>query len=576
MKLDFRKRIVLYLVLLMAVMLLLTGILLMTETFAGYNQLSLDRQDDRLKEMAYAIDDSMTWQLNNVQKDMEYVVGRRGFAEAERQWLEQSSTERLEYRMEECLVNGNPIIESMLAMYENEILVSTNGRKDYRFLPGTGENIVPCYDSDGEMYLALLKDTAALRYVALVDLQNWYNMQSSLYMGNNLLLLLGGDESVLMHTWLGERRVDAVTALNEENCDFRAVQQMLASRHAGSEQMVSYDLQYPGEEKIHEMRMITIPQEQGSNGCFLVGLTSDYDEIIEPMHSSVLQMLSYGGLAGLGVMVLIILSIRLVWEKRHTDRELERLRQRNAETQRLLETTKELAHHQRLETIGTMTSSIAHEFNNLLTPIMGYSILTLEALPEEYGELTDNVAEIYEASRKAKMMISRLNELSRKNAEENDVRLQLDELVDKMLHVAAPAQPSHVNTVVLPCEASCEISGNEMQLSQMLLNLILNAYHAMEKAGGTLTVSFARETDGVVLRIRDTGVGIDQQVLPHIFDAFFTTKETGKGTGLGLAIVRQVADNHHIRIQVESESGRGTVFTLRFPAANILWNNDVT
>lgn len=576
MKLDFRKRIVLYLVLLMAVMLLLTGILLMTETFAGYNQLSLDRQDDRLKELAHAIDDSMTWQLNNVQKDMEYVVGRRGFAEAERQWLEKSSTERLEYRMEECLVNGNPIIESMLAMYENEILVSTNGRKDYRFLPGMEEHMVLCCDSEGEIYLALLKDTAALRYVALIDLQNWYSMQSSLYMGNNLLLLLGGDESILMHTWLGERRVDAVTALNEENCDFRAVQQMLASRHAGSEQMVSYDLQYPGEEKIHEMRMITIPQKLGSNGHFVVGLTSDYDEIIEPMHSSVLQILSYGGLAVLGVMVLIILSIRLVWEKRHTDRELERLRQRNAETQRLLETTKELAHHQRLETIGTMTSSIAHEFNNLLTPIMGYSILTLEALPEEYGELTDNVAEIYEASRKAKMMISRLNALSRKNAEENDVRLQLDELVDKMLHVAAPAQPSHVNTVVLPCEASCEISGNEMQLSQMLLNLILNAYHAMEKAGGTLTVSFARETDGVVLRIRDTGVGIDQQVLPHIFDAFFTTKETGKGTGLGLAIVRQVADNHHIRIQVESESGRGTVFTLRFPAANILWNNDIT
>ena len=110
MKLDFRKRIVLYLVLLMAVMLLLTGILLMTETFAGYNQLSLDRQDDHLKKMAHAIDDSMTWQLNNVQSDLEYAVGRRAFAEAEKQWLEQSSTERLEYRMEECLVNGNPLL----------------------------------------------------------------------------------------------------------------------------------------------------------------------------------------------------------------------------------------------------------------------------------------------------------------------------------------------------------------------------------------------------------------------------------------------------------------------------------
>ena len=96
MKLDFRKRIVLHAALLMAVLLMMAGVLLMVETFARYNQLALDRQDDHLKKMAHAIDDSMTWQLNNVQSDLEYAVGRRAFAEAEKQWLEQSSTERLE------------------------------------------------------------------------------------------------------------------------------------------------------------------------------------------------------------------------------------------------------------------------------------------------------------------------------------------------------------------------------------------------------------------------------------------------------------------------------------------------
>ena len=74
----------------------------------------------------------------------------------------------------------------------------------------------------------------------------------------------------------------------------------------------------------------------------------------------------------------------------------------------------ELAHHQRLETIGTLTSSISHEFNNLLTPIMGYSLLTLENLPDEENELYDYVLEIYNASQKAKTIISRLSDLSRK------------------------------------------------------------------------------------------------------------------------------------------------------------------
>ena len=111
------------------------------------------------------------------------------------------------------------------------------------------------------------------------------------------------------------------------------------------------------------------------------------------------------------------------------------------------------------------------------------------------------------------------------------------------------------------------VSGNETQLAQLMLNLILNAYHAMEGAGGTLTLSMTAEENQAVLRVQDEGSGIRQEALPHIFDPFFTTKESGYGTGLGLAIVQRVAQIHSGSITVESTSMHGTTFALRIPLA---------
>ena len=110
----------------------------------------------------------------------------------------------------------------------------------------------------------------------------------------------------------------------------------------------------------------------------------------------------------------------------------------------------ELAHHDRLQTIGTLTSSIAHEFNNLLTPIMGYSILVLEQLPSDAEELYDNVLEIYNSSRKAKEIIARLSDLSRKNTSLTFQYVSPDELVRKVLAVASPARPPHVSPTPAP------------------------------------------------------------------------------------------------------------------------------
>ena len=241
------------------------------------------------------------------------------------------------------------------------------------------------------------------------------------------------------------------------------------------------------------------------------------------------------------------------------------LRKKNEAMEELNRQTQELAHHQRLETIGTLTSSIAHEFNNLLTPLMGYSILVLEQLPPEDTELYDSMLEIYSASQKAKTIISRLSDLSRKNASLTYQFLSPDELARRVLEVSAPARPAKVEVRLEPGCPHPWLYGNETQLSQLLLNLVLNSFHAMSEEGGTLTLSTAVEGEWVLFRVMDTGQGIPPEVLPKIFDPFFTTKDSGKGTGLGLAIVRQVTEEHQGEITVDSQVGKGTVITVRFP-----------
>lgn len=249
----------------------------------------------------------------------------------------------------------------------------------------------------------------------------------------------------------------------------------------------------------------------------------------------------------------------------HTHRELNLLKRKIEAMEDLNQQTQQLAHHQRLELLGTLTSSIAHEFNNLLTPIMGYSLMALEKLPPEEEELYDNILEIYNASRQAKNIISRLSDLSRKNTAETFHETAPDELVKKTLEVANPAKPKNVEVKLnLNCWDQ-RLMANEIQVSQLLLNLILNGFHAMEPDGGALTIDTSFDDEHIHIRVADNGCGIPESIQGKIFEPFFTTKDTGKGTGLGLAIAAQVVEDHHGSIHVDSKEGHGTAITVSLP-----------
>ena len=285
---------------------------------------------------------------------------------------------------------------------------------------------------------------------------------------------------------------------------------------------------------------------------------TDREQLIALFQMMAVKLMAGGGMVVAGVFIGVILLLHLMRRTERMEREAEALRRRN-------EAAEELAHHQRLETLGTLTSSIAHEFNNLLTPIMGYSMMALEKLPPEEEALYDDILEIYSASRKAKTIISRLSDLSRKNTASVFRTVSPDELVQKTLDVANPAKPPKAE---IKLNLNCwdqRIQANEIQMSQMLLNLILNGFHAIGDEPGTLTVETSFDENSIHIRIADTGCGIPEDIRGKIFQPFFTTKEAGRGTGLGLAIVAQVVEDHHGKIRVDSKVGEGTAFTISLP-----------
>lgn len=300
---------------------------------------------------------------------------------------------------------------------------------------------------------------------------------------------------------------------------------------------------------------------------YLVRIYDDHERLLSSVQATAAYSMIFGGMVVLGIGILVIQFLHLIRRTAVIQKQAETLRKRNETAEELNRKLQQLAHHQRLETIGTLTASIAHEFNNLLTPIMGYSMMALEKLPPEEEELYDDLLEIYNSSQKAKRIISRLNDLSRKNTSDSFREISPDEVIRHTLDVVMPAKPENVE---LKLDLNCwdqRIRANEIQISQLLLNLILNGFHAMEEAGGILTLSTSFAESDIQMVISDTGCGIAEDVLSRIFEPFFTTKAAGKGTGLGLAIVAQVVEDHQGTIRTKSAVGKGTTFIIRLPRA---------
>jgi len=232
---------------------------------------------------------------------------------------------------------------------------------------------------------------------------------------------------------------------------------------------------------------------------------------------------------------------------------------------------------QKMESIGNLAGGIAHDFNNILYPIIGFSEMLLQDLPPDSPEYED-VQDILNAGKRGSELVQQILAFSRQS-EHRKIPVKVQRILKEVLKLTRSSIPSDIeikNDIQTNCGA---VIADSTQLHQIAMNLITNAYHAVEKNSGNISVEL-KETilerndlknksldpgGYVVLSVSDNGIGISKDNLTKIFEPYFTTKEKGKGTGLGLATVYGIVKQHDGDIQIYTEEGKGTTVRVYLP-----------
>ncbi len=228
----------------------------------------------------------------------------------------------------------------------------------------------------------------------------------------------------------------------------------------------------------------------------------------------------------------------------------------------------QLLQAQKLSSVGALASSVAHEFNNILTTIINYARMALRTPHDEAGR-TQALEKILKGGQRAAVVINSMLGFARNNSTRRE-RTDLAALVDEVLILTDKDLSKHRIQVEKKVQGRPHAHVVPAQVEQVLLNLIINARQAMPR-GGRLRVEVRENVrSGMVeILVADTGVGIPPEQLRLIFEPFYTTKEPDAnghgGTGLGLSVCRQIIDQHLGRIRVESLVGKGATFTVKLP-----------
>jgi PAS domain S-box-containing protein len=232
----------------------------------------------------------------------------------------------------------------------------------------------------------------------------------------------------------------------------------------------------------------------------------------------------------------------------------------------------DLRQAQKMEAIGTLAGGIAHDFNNILSVIMGYAELVRGDL-DDRRDLQEYMGHITRASERARGLVQQILTFSRRSAENKRV-VELAAIVEEGLELLRSSIPS---TVEIRYDATTRgrVFADPTALHQIIMNLCTNAYHALGQDGGTIDVRLDEfeESVGVPRRsvslvVADDGPGVPADVLPKIFEPYFTTKPADRGTGLGLAVVHGIIEDHDGRIEVDSQPGTGATFRVVLPATD--------
>ena len=228
---------------------------------------------------------------------------------------------------------------------------------------------------------------------------------------------------------------------------------------------------------------------------------------------------------------------------------------------------------EKMKTIGQMSSAIVHEINQPLTAIKGYLEL-IQELDDTSEQANKHLAIISKSVDRLSAIAAKFKNFSRNSADEPMSKISLNDSLHTIHEILEHQLLKKTIKFSLDLEEGLPaIIGNDNSLQQVFMNLIVNAIDAIEDENSNkakakkpaIKIHTCSNNGNVIATVEDNGSGIPAEISKKIFEPFFTTKEKGKGTGLGLAVIKSIIDHHKGKIEIESESGRGTCFTLTFP-----------
>lgn len=228
----------------------------------------------------------------------------------------------------------------------------------------------------------------------------------------------------------------------------------------------------------------------------------------------------------------------------------------------------EVIQQEKMAAIGMLAGGVAHEINNPLGGVLAFTQLIVKKF-DEGTEMHEDLKEIERAATRCKKIVQELLDFSRVSREKEKCLVYLNTLIEKVLpFIQMDIRSLNIDFKVNAQDHLPPVMAVPNRLQQVLLNLITNAIHAMPHGGKLfLSTFFEKKLNEVCFTVQDSGSGIPEEIKERIFEPFFTTKEPGKGTGLGLSISFRIIKENNGRIEVNSQVGKGSTFTVRLPAA---------
>jgi signal transduction histidine kinase len=247
------------------------------------------------------------------------------------------------------------------------------------------------------------------------------------------------------------------------------------------------------------------------------------------------------------------------------DRLEQKIKEKEISEARRDELQKQLRHRQRLETVGTLAGGIAHEFNNVLVPIILFTEAAMNDLPQDSPSRSD-LERVLASSRRAKNVVQKILTFSRVLGDAALAPTDLRGVVWESIVLFTALAPASIEIRTEIADELPLVRADATLAGDIVMNLCTNAYQAIQDSKGIITVGLRAAESRVELWVSDTGEGMDAATVDRIFEPFFTTRAVGQGTGLGLSVVHGIAEIFGASITVDSARGVGTTFRIFFAA----------